>query len=101
MGPKRTLYSVAIPFLYNDLRDTAIIQKSYGDTNPGRNHTVLCMHRVHETKNGKNCSKELDLSDQKGFEMSIKRKHRSTVRKTGSGILTFKVNTKLIRPENE
>ena len=83
MGSERTMNSDPIPFVNNDLSDLALIKKSNGDTNSGRSRTLLSPHLNRRKKNGKNCRKDWDLSDQKGFQRSTDEVHRSTVRKTG------------------
>ena len=83
MGSERTMDTDAIPLLNKDLRDAAIIKKSNGDTNSRRSGAVLSAHLIRRKKNGKNCRKDWDLSDQKRFQRSTDEVHRSTVRKTG------------------
>ena len=75
--------SDSIPLVNNDLSDFSIVEKSNGDTNSRRSRTFLSQHVIQRKKNRKNCHKDCDLSDQKGFQRSTDVVHRSTVRKTG------------------
>lgn len=75
--------SNSIPLVNNDLSHFTIVEKSNGDTNSRRSRTFLSQHVIQRKKNGKNCRKDWDLSDQKGFQRSTDEVHRSTVRKTG------------------